>query len=55
MQMTGIPFVLTEWAHVERTEHKGETGTSNWQTQTFADIRVRMVESRPDTWQITVQ
>lgn len=27
MQMTGIPFVLTEWAHVERTEHKGETGT----------------------------
>lgn len=47
MQMTGIPFVLTEWAHVERTEHKGETGTSNWQTQTFADIRVRMVEYTP--------
>jgi len=47
MQMTGIPFVLTDWAHVARTEHKGETGIAYWQTQTFADIRVRMVEYSP--------
>lgn len=47
MQMTGIPFALTDWAGVERVEHKGETGTSYWQTQTFAEVRVRMVEYTP--------
>ncbi|HUJ30310.1 MAG TPA: DHCW motif cupin fold protein [Candidatus Acidoferrum sp.] len=44
MQMSGIPFGVTEWSRAERTEHKGETGTSYWQTRNFGDIRVRMVE-----------
>lgn len=45
--MSGIAFVVTDWPQVERTEHKGETGTAYWQTRTFGDIRVRMVEYTP--------
>ncbi len=44
MKMTGIPFGTTDWAAVERTEHKGDTGVAYWRTRTFGDIRVRMVE-----------
>ena len=47
MQMAGIPFALTDWTQVERTEHKGETGTAYWRTQNFGDIRVRIVEYTP--------
>jgi|ERR1700683_1618786 hypothetical protein len=47
LQMSGISFVLTDWAQVERTEHKGETGTAYWQTRNFGGIRVRMVEYTP--------
>jgi hypothetical protein len=47
MLMSGIPFGTTEWSTVERTEHKGETGVACWRTQTFGDIRVRMVEYSP--------
>jgi hypothetical protein len=47
LQMSGISFALTDWAQVERTEHKGETGTAYWQTRNFGDIRVRMVEYTP--------
>jgi hypothetical protein len=28
MQMAGIPFGTTDWSTLERTEHKGETGTA---------------------------
>jgi hypothetical protein len=44
MHMTAIPFGVTDWSSLPRTEHKGETGLAYWQTQTFNDIRVRMVE-----------
>lgn len=47
MQISGIPFGLTDWSAVERTEHKGETGTAFWRTCTFGGIRVRMVEYSP--------
>ena len=47
MQMSGIPFALTDWTQVERTEHKGETGTAYWRTRNFGDIRVRIVEYTP--------
>lgn len=47
MQMTGIPFGVTDWADVERTEHRGETGMAYWQTRNFGNIRVRMVEYTP--------
>ena len=47
MQMTGIPFGITDWSSVERTEHKGESGIAYWRTREFGGIRVRMVEYTP--------
>jgi len=47
MEMSGIPFGTTDWSAVERTEHKGETGTSYWRTRQFGTIRVRLVEYTP--------
>jgi hypothetical protein len=47
MQMSGIPFGITDWAHVEPAEHRGETGVASWRTQQFGNIRVRMVEYTP--------
>ena len=45
--MAGIPFGTTDWSGVERTEHRGETGTAYWRTRQFGAIRVRMVEYTP--------
>jgi quercetin dioxygenase-like cupin family protein len=47
MQMTGIPFGLTDWARVESTEHNGTTGVAYWRTRQFGDLRVRMVVYTP--------
>ena len=47
MQMSGIPFGITDWSQIERTEHKGESGFAYWRTQHFGSIRVRMVEYTP--------
>lgn len=47
MEMTNIPFGITEWSEVERTEHKGETGMAFWRTRNFGDVRVRVVEYSP--------
>jgi len=47
MKMSDIPFGITDWATVEATEHKGETGMAYWRTRHFGDIRVRMVEYTP--------
>ena len=47
MQMSGIPFGITDWSRIEPTEHKGETGAAYWRTQYFGSIRVRMVEYTP--------
>ena len=47
MRMTDIPFGTTDWSSISPTEHKGETGTAWWRTQTFGGIRVRMVEYTP--------
>ena len=47
MEMHGIPFGTTDWTDVERTEHKGDTGTAYWRTRNFGPIRVRMVEYTP--------
>jgi quercetin dioxygenase-like cupin family protein len=43
MQMSDLPFVLTDWEQVEPTEHQGETGVALWRTRQFGPIRVRMV------------
>jgi hypothetical protein len=45
--MSGIPFGITDWSLIERTEHKGESGLAYWRTQQFGAIRVRMVEYTP--------
>jgi quercetin dioxygenase-like cupin family protein len=47
MQMTTIPFGITDWSLIEPTEHKGERGVARWRTQAFNGIRVRMVEYSP--------
>ena len=44
MQMSNIPFGITDWSAIERIEHKGESGSAFWRTQQFGAIRVRMVE-----------
>ncbi len=47
MQMSNIPFGITDWSTIERTEHKGETGLAYWRTQNFGNVRVRFVEYTP--------
>jgi hypothetical protein len=47
MQMTDIPFGITDWSTVERTEHPGETGMAYWWTRNFGSVRVRIVEYSP--------
>ncbi len=47
MQISEIPFGTTDWALIEPSEHKGETGTAWWRTRQFGSIRVRMVEYSP--------
>lgn len=42
--MYTIPFQAIDWSVVEKTEHKGETGTSFWQTLLLDGLRVRVVE-----------
>ena len=54
MQISGFGFSTTDWSAIKPTEHKGETGMAYWRTQSFGDIRVRMVEYtagyRADHW-----
>ncbi len=47
MQMTSIPFGVTEWSAIEPTMHPGETGFALWRTCRFGSIRVRRVEYSP--------
>ena len=47
MEMTGIPFCVTDWAAEPITEHPGTTGMAYWRTRHFDTIRVRMVEYTP--------
>jgi quercetin dioxygenase-like cupin family protein len=42
--MLTIPFHTIDWSDIPKTEHKGETGTSFWQTLQFKGLRVRLVE-----------
>ena len=39
-----IPYHTINWAGIEKTEHKGITGTSFWQTLQYKGLRVRLVE-----------
>lgn len=44
MNISAIPFCITDWSTVERVGHKGERGIAYWRTCQFGPIRVRMVE-----------
>jgi hypothetical protein len=54
MQITELPFGITDWAAIEPTEHPGESGVALWRTREFGPIRVRLVEYsagyRADHW-----
>ena len=39
-----IPFQTIDWSTVPKAEHKGETGTTWWQTIQLPGLRIRMVE-----------
>ncbi len=47
MEINDVPFGTTDWADIEKTEHKGDTGIAFWRTRNFGDMRVRMVEYSP--------
>jgi hypothetical protein len=47
MQISGVPFGITDWSQLPRAERPGEHGIAYWRTQHFATIRVRMVEYTP--------
>jgi quercetin dioxygenase-like cupin family protein len=42
--MNKIPFQTIDWKTVEKTEYKGDKGTSFWQTIQIGGLRVRLVE-----------
>ena len=44
MDINNLPFCTTTWADIPPTKHNGETGFALWHTQSFGNIRVRLVE-----------
>lgn len=47
MQISDIPFAVTDWANVLGEQHGGATGVATWRTQQCGAIRVRLVEYSP--------
>lgn len=45
--MQNIPFTTIDWTSIPKTEHKGESSTSYWQTIQFTGLRIRIVEYLP--------
>ncbi|MDI1305486.1 MAG: DHCW motif cupin fold protein [bacterium] len=41
--MSNIPFQAINWDKIEKTEHKGETGTAYWQTLQLGGLRIRKI------------
>ena len=54
MNPTNFPFQVIDWSGIEKTEHKGETGTAWWRTLQLPGLRIRLVEYsegyRADHW-----
>lgn len=42
-----IPYQAIDWSLIPKTEHKGEAGTSYWQTVQYPGLRIRIVEYTP--------
>jgi quercetin dioxygenase-like cupin family protein len=47
MKLPSVPFVVSDWQSVPRTEHPGLRGTSFWRTVETGGLRVRMVDYAP--------
>lgn len=47
MEINAIPFGITDWSQIERTEHPGEQGVAHWRTCQFGAVRVRQVQYSP--------
>jgi hypothetical protein len=45
--MNPIPFQVIDWSTIQATEHKGESGTSFWQTLQLEGLRIRIVKYSP--------
>jgi hypothetical protein len=54
MNNKNIPFQPIDWSLIDKSEHKGEKGTSFWQTLQLEGLRIRIVEYSPgylaDRW-----
>ena len=48
MELSNIPFTVTDWSKVPPTIHNGEAGHATWRTLDFGCVRVRMVEYSPN-------
>ncbi|MBN1633745.1 MAG: DHCW motif cupin fold protein [Ignavibacteria bacterium] len=48
MDNKNIPFRRIDWTTVPKTEHRGDTGTSFWQTLEYSGLRIRIVEYTKD-------
>jgi quercetin dioxygenase-like cupin family protein len=44
MELSNIPFAITDWSSIPVTEHAGETGKALWRTLDLGCVRVRMIE-----------
>ena len=47
MQLSDIPFGITDWSTIEPSAHPGEQGQALWRTRSFGAVRVRLVEYSP--------
>jgi hypothetical protein len=48
MQITSIPFGITDWSVIRSVRRIGETGWADWQVCQFGEVRVRMLVYSPD-------
>ena len=47
MELTAVPFGITDWSTVEPDLHPGVTGSASWRTCHFGTTRVRRVDYSP--------
>ena len=47
VQLSDIPFGITDWSQIDHTEHAGEAGVARARTRQFGAVRVRLVEYSP--------
>jgi hypothetical protein len=47
MELTAVPFGITDWSTVEPELHPGVTGSASWRTCHFGTTRVRRVDYSP--------